>query len=240
MNTLYLDKVIAYENIIQAFSRTNRVFGPEKPFGSIRYYRKPHTMTRNIGAAVKLYSGDKPFGLFVDHLDEHLNQINQCFGVIKRLFAGIDDFSRLPDEEADRLEFARVLPELYEHLQAAQVQGFTWEKDTYQFADTAIAVELTEPVYIALLSRYKELDRPDGELQAGETARSCNTAGPAPQAARCSGSTAPAKSPCCARYAPWRQRRNRSERNRPEHGCARRRTSPLAHDLQPHEVAHAL
>ena len=163
MNTLYLDKVIAYENIIQAFSRTNRVFGPEKPFGSIRYYRKPHTMTRNIGAAVKLYSGDKPFGLFVDHLDEHLNQINQCFGVIKRLFAGIDDFSRLPDEEADRLEFARVLPELYEHLQAAQVQGFTWEKDTYQFADTAIAVELTEPVYIALLSRYKELDRPDGE-----------------------------------------------------------------------------
>ena len=120
-------------------------------------------MQRNIDAAVKLYSGDKPFGLFVDRLDEHLIQINQCFTVIKRLFAGIDDFSRLPDDEADRLEFAKVLPELYEHLQAAQIQGFTWEKDTYQFADNEIEVELTEPVYIALLSRYKELDRSDGE-----------------------------------------------------------------------------
>lgn len=167
LNTLYLDKLIAYENIIQAFSRTNRVFGPEKPFGSIRYYRKPHTMQRNIDAAVKLYSGDKPFGLFVDHLDEHLMQINQCFAVIKRLFAGINDFSRLPDEEDDRLEFAKVLPELYEHLQAAQVQGFTWEKDTYYFDDTTTTVELTEPEFIALLSRYRELDRSSGEPGSG-------------------------------------------------------------------------
>jgi type I restriction enzyme R subunit len=44
INTLYLDKLLQYENIIQAFSRTNRLSGPDKPFGTIRYYRKPHTM----------------------------------------------------------------------------------------------------------------------------------------------------------------------------------------------------
>lgn len=42
LNTLYLDKVIEYESIIQAFSRTNRLFGPDKPFGTIRYYRRTH------------------------------------------------------------------------------------------------------------------------------------------------------------------------------------------------------
>ena len=52
INTLYLDKLLRYENIIQAFSRTNRLFGAEKPFGTIRYYRKPHTMKRNIDSAV--------------------------------------------------------------------------------------------------------------------------------------------------------------------------------------------
>lgn len=36
------------KNIIQAFSRTNRLFGPDKPFGVIRYYRRPHTMEENI------------------------------------------------------------------------------------------------------------------------------------------------------------------------------------------------
>lgn len=68
LNTLYLDKLLKYEDIIQAFSRTNHLFGHEKPFGTIRYYRKPHTMQRNIDAAIKLYSGDKPLGLFVDNL----------------------------------------------------------------------------------------------------------------------------------------------------------------------------
>ena len=42
-----------YENIIQAFSRTNRLFGPDKPFGIIRYYRRPHTMEENIRKAIK-------------------------------------------------------------------------------------------------------------------------------------------------------------------------------------------
>lgn len=53
INTLYLDKVLIYEKLIQAFSRTNRLYGPEKPFGTIRYYRKPYTMQRNIDIAFK-------------------------------------------------------------------------------------------------------------------------------------------------------------------------------------------
>ncbi len=48
VNTLYLDKMLEYENIIQAFSRTNRLFGPDKPFGTICYYRKLHTTEKNI------------------------------------------------------------------------------------------------------------------------------------------------------------------------------------------------
>lgn len=37
----YLDETLEYANMIQGFSRTNRLFGPDKPFGIIRYYRKP-------------------------------------------------------------------------------------------------------------------------------------------------------------------------------------------------------
>lgn len=60
--------------LFKRFSRTNRLFGPDKPFGTIRYYRKPHTMEYNINAAVKLYSGDRPFGLFVQQLIENLKK----------------------------------------------------------------------------------------------------------------------------------------------------------------------
>lgn len=86
VNTLYLDKLMRYENIIQAFSRTNRLFGPDKPFGTIRYYRKPHTMKRNIRSAVKLYSGDKPLGLFVSKLGQNIKSMNRVYADISDVF----------------------------------------------------------------------------------------------------------------------------------------------------------
>lgn len=86
LNTLYLDKVIKYQNIIQAFSRTNRLFGPDKPHGIIRYYRYPHTMEQHINQAVKLYSGDRPIGLFVDKLASNLEAMNKLQAEIRELF----------------------------------------------------------------------------------------------------------------------------------------------------------
>jgi type I restriction enzyme R subunit len=53
VNTLYMDKVLKYESVIQAFSRTNRLFGPDKPFGTVRYYRYPNTMELNQSCEVK-------------------------------------------------------------------------------------------------------------------------------------------------------------------------------------------
>lgn len=135
VNTLYLDKLLAYENIIQAFSRTNRLFGPDKPFGTIRYYRKPHTMTRNVAAAVKLYSGDKPIGLFADRLPHNLERMNASFAEISAIFAaaGIEDFMKLPDDLTERAAFAKSFQEFNKILEAAKIQGFTWEKAVYEF-----------------------------------------------------------------------------------------------------------
>lgn len=130
INTLYLDKVLEYENIIQAFSRTNRIFGEDKPFGVIRYYRKPHTMEQNIKKAVKLYSGDKVFGLFVDKLSKNIEHMELIFNDIKDLFEseGIKDFSQLPESVESKAKFAKLFNEFNRYLEAAKVQGFDWDK----------------------------------------------------------------------------------------------------------------
>ena len=52
----------------------------------IRYYRKPHTMEQNVLKAVKLYSGDRPLGLFVDRLAHNLEKMNEVYGDIAELF----------------------------------------------------------------------------------------------------------------------------------------------------------
>lgn len=163
INTLYMDKVLHYENIIQAFSRTNRLFGPDKPFGTIRYYRLPHTMERNINDAIKLYSGDKPIGLFVEHLDSNLNSMNYVFGEIEKLFitAGIENFARLPKDLSERGRFAILFKGFNNYLEAAKIQGFNWNKLKYDFGKgknrVTIEMALDENTYLILALRYKEL-----------------------------------------------------------------------------------
>jgi type I restriction enzyme R subunit len=174
INTLYMDKVLQYENIIQAFSRTNRLFGPDKPFGTIRYYRMPHSMERNINDAIKLYSGDKPIALFVEHLDSNLNSMNHVFGEIQSLFitAGIDDFERLPDDLSERGRFAILFKSFNNYLEAAKIQGFNWNKSTYSFGKgrdkVTIEMALNENTYLILALRYKELFNTGGGGGGGD------------------------------------------------------------------------
>ena len=164
INTLYLDKVMEYENLIQAFSRTNRLFGDEKPFGIIKYYRRTHTMRRNIEIAVKAYSGDIPTGLFVDKLPGNLNSMNRFFDEISDLFknAGIANFEMLPEEKSEKRKFAKLFKQFNQRLEAAQIQGFNWSRDTYTVtepdeSESYIVMHFDYNTYLALLQRYKEL-----------------------------------------------------------------------------------
>lgn len=165
LNTLYLDKILDYANLIQAFSRTNRLCDKtDKPFGLIRYYRKPHTMQQNIERAVKLYSGDRPMGLFVDNLDKVIHKMNVCFADIADIFkrAGVADFATNPDDATACAKFVKLFNQLNEHLQAARLLGFVWEKlsyDVMQEDDSVITATLDfdQETYDKLLARYKDL-----------------------------------------------------------------------------------
>ncbi len=165
LNTLYLDKMLKYENVIQAFSRTNRLFGPDKPFGTIRYYRYPHTMEQNIKAAVKLYSGDRVMGLFVEQLEYNLNQLNNIYAGIAELFeqAAVQNFEKLPDNLSERGRFGKLFNELNAYLEAAKVQGFRWSKTSYEIRNdkgevtAMVTLQFTEATFLILALRYKEL-----------------------------------------------------------------------------------
>mgnify|MGYP004465876293 CR=1 FL=1 len=165
VNTLYLDKVLKYQDLIQAFSRTNRLYNiNEKPFGTIKYYRYPHSMKQNIDNAVKLYSGDRPRGLFADHLPQNIANMNSKYLEMVDVFkqAGIPDLDRLPAETAAKAKFAKLFREFSTYYQASQIQGFSWAKKKYTYiaddgAKDEIEVLIEKDTYGILLQRYKEL-----------------------------------------------------------------------------------
>ena len=127
LNVLYMDKVIKYENVIQAISRTNRIYNRNtKPFGIIKYYRKPYTMEKNIEKAIKLYSGNKPFQLYVPKLDENISKMNFIYSQLEDLFKseGINNFASLPNNNESKRKFVKLYNEFNKYLCAARIQGF--------------------------------------------------------------------------------------------------------------------
>lgn len=166
VNTLYMDKILQYENLIQAMSRTNRLFkSNEKPYGVIKYYRRPFTMKAYIDEAVKTYSGDKPTVLFVEKLPYNLKKLNVIYMDISEVFksSGVSDFTKLPNDHAEKAKFAQLFKDFNHHLDAAKLQGFNWEQDIYTFNDEetglneTIKLDFGSNDFMALVQRYKEL-----------------------------------------------------------------------------------
>lgn len=137
LNTLYLDKVLDYANLIQAFSRTNRVLNEQKPYGIIEYFRSPILMSENIEKAFKLYSNKNASGaFFIPSKKENIEKINRTFEEISQLFPEkvdttsgeiLPNFYQLPEDEESQKQFAKFFNEFEKTMIALRQQGFVWD-----------------------------------------------------------------------------------------------------------------
>ena len=57
IQTLYVDRELKYQKLLQAFSRTNRTH-PGKDVGMVVAFRKPYTMKQNVEDSIRLFSND--------------------------------------------------------------------------------------------------------------------------------------------------------------------------------------
>ena len=170
INTLYLDKVLAYEQYVQAASRTNRLNGYEKQYGIIKYCRKPYTMDVNAENALKLYAETDYRAVFVSSLGQNIIGMNNDFQRITALFEanGIEGFSRLPNSQQDIDLFANLFNNISNYYYRSIPQLFTWTQKTYITEDAGeVTVDLDETTYETLHQRYCEIPRtvqPGGDI----------------------------------------------------------------------------
>lgn len=154
LNVLYLDKVMDTDNIIQAISRTNRVLNHnEKPWGMVKFYRKPYTMKRNLKEALKLYCQGDYAGVEVENIDDNIETLNRTYEHICEIFShdNIENFECLPSSDEDRQMFRKEFFVLKSTLRAAILQGFKWNNEY------GAKVDFNEKTYRILTMRYKDL-----------------------------------------------------------------------------------
>ncbi|MDO4996950.1 MAG: type I restriction endonuclease subunit R [Bacilli bacterium] len=88
LNTLYVDKSLKYHDLIQAFSRTNRVESDTKPFGNIVCYR---TTKARVDEAVKLFSQTNsvdtvimaPYETYLEKFNNAVNKLLEITPVVE-------------------------------------------------------------------------------------------------------------------------------------------------------------
>ncbi|WP_277559580.1 type I restriction endonuclease subunit R [Acinetobacter beijerinckii] len=146
LNTLYVDKNLRYHGLIQAFSRTNRVYNDKKPFGNIISFRN---LKRATDEALALFSNKEARKtVLVPSFDEIKQDYEQA---VEKLFAITADYQAVDDllTEDEQLEFIKAFREVMRYN--AQLQTFI----EYDQDDT----KLDKQHFANFASKYADLCR---------------------------------------------------------------------------------
>lgn len=101
-NTLFLDKNLIYHSLVQAYSRTNRIYKPTKQFGQIVTYRN---IKKAQDAALSLFSGSgNPNDYLLESYEYYVAEYRKQTETIKKICPTGADCGNLIDEN-EKKEF---------------------------------------------------------------------------------------------------------------------------------------
>ena len=159
VNILYLDRELKDDALIQAISRTNRVLdNNEKPWGMVKFFRKPYSMKRNLQEALKLYCEGDYADVAVNDLEKNIDKLNHIFENITYVFSQdkIENFECLPKKDENRQKFRREFYDMKTTMRAAMLQGLKWTNSHGKKLD------FDEKTYKILTMRYNDLPSNQG------------------------------------------------------------------------------
>lgn len=177
LNTLYVDKNLKQHGLIQAFSRTNRVLNPTKPYGNIIDFRGHEN---EVNEAIKLFSGKEnaervkeiwlvdPAPVVLEKLDKAFSELEK-FMESQGLECKPEEVSNLKGDMA-RAEFIDKFKEV-QRLKT-QLDQYTDIKEEQAVAIQELLPEDTlrafRGAYIETAQRLKEQQGKDPENNSSE------------------------------------------------------------------------
>ncbi|MBS7829404.1 type I restriction endonuclease subunit R [Wohlfahrtiimonas chitiniclastica] len=117
ISTLFIDRPpMSAPNIIQAFSRTNRLFDQGKKFGQIVTFQTPLLFTEAVNDALFLYSNGGENYVLAPSYEEAAENVAEAFTALKNIAATPEAIDELLVEE--KRKFAKAFQELDKAMSA--------------------------------------------------------------------------------------------------------------------------
>ncbi|WP_251521817.1 type I restriction endonuclease subunit R [Staphylococcus sp. Marseille-Q6910] len=138
LNTLYVDKNLKYHDLIQAYSRTNRVEKETKPFGKVVNYRN---LKKNVDDALKLFSQTEDTDrVLMRSYGEYKSEFEEALKELKQIAPSPQFMDEVQDEEGKKefVEAYRLLSKLILRMKAFDDFEFTVDEigmDEQDFED---------------------------------------------------------------------------------------------------------
>ncbi|MFX3636680.1 MAG: HsdR family type I site-specific deoxyribonuclease [Candidatus Pristimantibacillus sp.] len=150
LNTLYVDRSLELQGLIQAYSRTNRVFGSNKEFGTIINFQYPRLTEQIVDQALQLYgSGGKSSKAIVDTYDT---------AVKKLAIKVIDMIPTLPDPtEWQTIEHDEERKEAFILAFKDAAEQLNLVEQYYEFKWNEVAFGIDEHTWLQYVGAYKNL-----------------------------------------------------------------------------------
>lgn len=144
MNTLYVDKNLKYQGLIQAYSRTNRVLNEKKSQGNIVVFRNLKARTDD---AITLFSNKEAIEVIVMRpYEDYVQAFNQACEKLLEITPDVNSVNELVSEE-DELEFIKAFRDLMRIKNILNAfSDFNWEDLT-----------MSEQLFNDYLSKYLDL-----------------------------------------------------------------------------------
>jgi len=109
LNTLYVDKNLKFHGLIQAYSRTNRIFGELKSQGNIVSFRN---LKKQTDDAIRLFSNlDNKDLIVMEPYEVYLERFNEAYNKLIKLTPSVDSVNDLIRED-DQFEFIKLFRDL--------------------------------------------------------------------------------------------------------------------------------
>ena len=133
LNTLYVDKNLRQHSLIQAFSRTNRIFNAQKSHGQIVCFRNLKPATDD---AIRLFSNeDSKTQILLDPYEDYVTQFNDETLKLLKLASTPQNVDKLIDEKA-QLEFVQIFRQMMRTMNTLRgFADFKWSDLTLKQQD---------------------------------------------------------------------------------------------------------
>ena len=156
LNTLYVDRHLKLQSLIQAYSRTNRIYGRNKEFGAIINFQYPKMTEETVNIALKLYgSGGQSSRAIVEDYKTAIEKLSlKVIDMTKALEDPTKWQELQADSEAEEL-FILSFKDANDQLRLVmQYYQYKWDEERFG---------IDEHTWMKYVGAYKNLTFKEGE-----------------------------------------------------------------------------